>query len=183
MKGERSTVVRSSTRSTSENCWNECVVCVGSVGNRRRVENNNQVEMKEKQREEDEMWSVCLLVEKVGYSMPQSSHRPPLSPFCLFTPRDERILFPSLPLAPLLQLENTKRVSSLPRDHPYPSSSPQLDARSPSFDHLVPLRPGCPYETPPHPNPYLDTPAHLFGNSTKTVPAIPAILALVLFRL
>jgi hypothetical protein len=27
VKGEKSTVVRLSTRSTSENCWNECVVC------------------------------------------------------------------------------------------------------------------------------------------------------------
>jgi hypothetical protein len=136
-----------STRSTSEKGGNECVVCVVCRESTSSREQEQKAEMKKKQ-EENEMWSVSLWLKRSDMARSSS-----LCPFvCLRLVVKEPSPLSSLqsPFDPLFQLENTKRVSSLPRDQPSPSIiiNPR-DARSPSFGHLIPSRIVCPDETPP----------------------------------
>lgn len=135
------------TRSTSENCRNECVVYRESTSSRKQQQGRIEGEARRRR----DVVSLSL----VGYWLDHPFVQVIAAPsFCLFTLSHEGTLSISpLPLGPLFQLEDTKRVSSLTRDQP--SSiiiNPVTHGRRP-LAILIHLRPGCPQGTPPHSRP------------------------------
>lgn len=152
-----------------------CVCCLSRID----VESRTRT----KGRDEEEARRKRDVVSRLWLKRSDMARSSSLCPFvCLRLVVKEPSPLSSLqsPFDPLFQLENTKRVSSLPRDQPSPSIiiNPR-DARSPSFGHLIPP---VLYVLMKHllriPDLDLDTPAHLFVNTTG---ATPAILVLVLF--